>query len=274
MLDDAITSFESVLATKVPSRKFDFSADYRVIDELGSALYARARLELPVTIPVRREYLQKAIAAYRRTLAIDSEDVSAHWGLAQAYSDPAWGGKTAALAPLPDGGDQAVPPGPDTLRKLATSIADLRATATERQSLALRLAHDVDRFMDGPRPRYESRLEPLHEIVEVLGRAWNAAETDPETLAALAQALKVTHNQLHERLKPDETAEGRAFRLARQRDPAANLNAQSIVIHPLHRVGAPGIDQPVMRALPIQSAQSPTTMTAAAGAAPAPENSR
>ena len=42
-------------------------------------------------VPTRRDYLQKAIAAYRRTLAIDSEDVGAHWGLAQAYSDPAWG---------------------------------------------------------------------------------------------------------------------------------------------------------------------------------------
>ena len=35
MLDDAIASFESVLATKVPARKFDFSTDYRVINDLG-----------------------------------------------------------------------------------------------------------------------------------------------------------------------------------------------------------------------------------------------
>ena len=96
LLDDAITSFESVLATRVPARKFDFSTDYRVINDLGAALYARARIELPVTNPARRDYLRKAIAAYRRTLAIDSEDVAAHWGLAQAYSDPAWGDLTKA----------------------------------------------------------------------------------------------------------------------------------------------------------------------------------
>ena len=48
-------------------------------------------------------------------------------------------------------------------------------------------------------------------MVEILGPAWDAAETDPDTLAALAQPLEVTHRQLHERLKPDETAEGRAF---------------------------------------------------------------
>ncbi len=41
LLDQAIASFESVLATKVPERKLDFSLDYRVIDDLGSALYSR-----------------------------------------------------------------------------------------------------------------------------------------------------------------------------------------------------------------------------------------
>ena len=54
----------------------------------------------------------------------------------------------------------------------------------------------------------------------------------------------MTHRRLHERLKPDETAEGQAFAAARRKDPAANQNAQSIVIHSLHRPGAPGIDRP------------------------------
>ena len=35
LLDEAIASFESVLATKIPERKFDFSTDYRVINDLG-----------------------------------------------------------------------------------------------------------------------------------------------------------------------------------------------------------------------------------------------
>ncbi len=54
----------------------------------------------------------------------------------------------------------------------------------------------------------------------------------------------MTHKRLHERLKPDETAEGQAFARARKNDLAANQNAQSIVIHSLHRQGAPGIDPP------------------------------
>lgn len=100
----------------------------------------------------------------------------------------------------------------------------------------------VVRFMDGPRPRYESRLEPLHDVVEILGPAWDR-ETDDRVRAAMAHALEVTHRRLHERLKPDETAEGEAFAAARRKDPAANQNAQSIVIHSLHRPGAPGIDR-------------------------------
>ena len=94
--------------------------------------------------------------------------------------------------------------------------------------------------MEGPRPEYGSRLEPLHEVVERLGPVWNS-EPDPGAQAALARALEVTHKTLHRLLKPDETAEGRAVANARRNDPAADQNAQSIVIHPLHRPGAPGM---------------------------------
>ena len=267
LLDDAIASFESVLATKIPDRKFDFSTDYRVINDLGAALYARARIELPVTNVARRDYLIKAIAAYRRTLAIDSEDVSAHWGLAQAYSDPAWGKQTAGEPPAASReamtSAEAEPTEGDSLVKLAASIADPNVDVRERRSRARLLEHEIDRFMAGARPRYQSRLEPLHDVVATLDPAWQAAETDPDTLSALAQALKASHRQLHERLKPDETAEGRAFSLARQRDPAANMNAQSIVIHPLHRNGAPGIDEPITMISPVHSIETKTAATRA-----------
>jgi tetratricopeptide (TPR) repeat protein len=267
LLDDAIASFESVLATKIPDRKFDFSTDYRVINDLGAALYARARIELPVTSPARRDYLVKAIAAYRRTLAIDSEDVTAHWGLAQAYSDPAWekqaAGEPPAAARETMTSAKAEPSDGDGLVKLAASIADPNVSTIDRQARSRLLAHEIDRFMAGPRPLYQSRLEPLHDVVATLGPVWQAAEAEPDTLSALAQALKAAHRQLHERLKPDETAEGRAFSLARQRDPAANMNAQSIVIHPLHRKGAPGIDERVTTISPPHSIE---TKTAAARA--------
>jgi tetratricopeptide (TPR) repeat protein len=260
MFDAAVQNFESVLNTKVPGRKLDFSLDYFVINELASALFIRGQIE-PVKSPERLDYLQKTIAAYRRTLAIDSEDFTAHYGLGVAYGNPAWGDRPSRAADEENRArtDQV---DPDALLKLASSIANpqTRGDATARRDAGLRLARDVARFMDGPRPEYQSRLEPLHELVEILGPAWDA-ETDPAARAGLARALEVIHKRLHERLKPDETAEGLAFAKARKRDLAANHNAQSIVIHPLHRPGAPGIDPPTAK---VGSSPSPATRTPAA----------
>lgn len=72
----------------------------------------------------------------------------------------------------------------------------------------------------------------------------------------------MTHKRLHERLKPDETAEGQAFARARQNDLAANQNAQSIVIHSLHRPGAPGIDPPQAPKPPAAKTKITTSETA------------
>ena len=198
LLDEAIASFESVLATKIPDRKFDFSTDYRVINDLGAALYARARIELPVTSPARRDYLQKAIAAYRRTLAIDSEDVSAHWGLAQAYSDPAWGSKTAGAPPpasRPDAGDAERRAGRRRrAREAGRPRSPIpRSAATERRSRALTPGTRRSIGSWTARGRAISRgWSRFTRSSTILGPAWDAAVTDPDTLAALAQALKVS----------------------------------------------------------------------------------
>ena len=157
------------MSTKIPARKFDFSLDYRVINDLGAALYARARSEFPVVSETRREFLHRAIAAYRRTIAIDSEDVGAHWGLAQAYYqawvDQANGATPAAL----EAGVKEEAVDPELLVKNATKIADFNIAALARRQRALQLAGDITRFMNGERPRYQSRLEPLHDVVEILG---------------------------------------------------------------------------------------------------------
>src|SRR5262249_26522331 len=143
LLDEAIGNFESVLNTKVPDRKFDFSIDFEVLNELGAVLYSRSRIE-PVKSPERQGFLKKSIATYRRTLAIDSEDVAAHYGLGLAYGDPTWAEKTRGA---PTGGTEAEAVDPDSLLKLATTIADPqgRPDAATRRETALRLARDVVR---------------------------------------------------------------------------------------------------------------------------------
>jgi tetratricopeptide (TPR) repeat protein len=253
LLEEALASYEAVLKTRIPERKLDFSLDFVVIDELASTLYTLAR-PLPVNSSERKELLKKSIAAYRRALAIDSEDVSAHYGLGLALGDPAWGDrKLESTGESPE--DPAATVDPEEMLRLATQVSNLKLAGDERKARALELTRFLVRYMKSPRPSFQSRLEPLHELAAQLGTVWEQ-ESDPAVQAAIGRALEVTHKTLHERLKPDETAEGKAFAIARKNDPAANMNAQSIVIHPLHRPGAPGID-----AAPAASAPTAATTT-------------
>ncbi|MBW3598764.1 MAG: tetratricopeptide repeat protein [Planctomycetes bacterium] len=50
------------------------------------------------------------------------------------------------------------------------------------------------------------------------------------------------HRRLHEKYKPDDNAQGRAVRLAREKYPAANHAAEAVVKYPLQRPGAPGLE--------------------------------
>ena len=72
--------------------KIDLSLDYEVNNELAFAFYTRAMQE-SLTSPERLDYLKKAVAAYRRTLSIDSENVTAHHVLGLAYGTAPWGGE-------------------------------------------------------------------------------------------------------------------------------------------------------------------------------------
>jgi tetratricopeptide (TPR) repeat protein len=239
LLDEAIASYESVLATRVPDRGFDFSGDYEVINALGASLYARARLE-PSGDPAREDYLRRAATAYRRTLAIDSESVAAHFGVGLTYAELA---RSVDLSIVPRPRYERRPSGrlDHMILAQATAAAKVGADPPSRAARALDVAATIPRFLAMPPTRFVSRLDPLHAVVERLGPAF-AAETDPTARAALARALAVTHQALHAMFKPDETAEGRAVAIARRASPAADQNAQSIVIHSLHRPGTPGLE--------------------------------
>ena len=64
------------------------------------------------------------------------------------------------------------------------------------------------RYLDGPRPEYGSRQEPLLEVVERLG--FCGTPTPIREPRPRQRDLEVTHKNLHRLLKPDETAEGAA----------------------------------------------------------------
>lgn len=89
-LDKAIQNFKDALNDRSPmavQRKFDFSLDYEVNNQLGEALFQRARQEVSDERAKRREeMLRAAVAVFEKTIAIDSENVTAHYNLSLLHT--------------------------------------------------------------------------------------------------------------------------------------------------------------------------------------------
>ena len=84
-LEEAETNFRKVLEDRTPemtARGFDFSLDYEVRNLLGLTLHDLAsRSRGPDAADQRRALLEEAARQFERTLAIDSENVAAHYNL-------------------------------------------------------------------------------------------------------------------------------------------------------------------------------------------------
>jgi tetratricopeptide (TPR) repeat protein len=87
--DEAIDDLETLAHTRFDEarrRGFDFGLDYRLINELGQARFERANLERGDAHRTAREtLLVDAVNDFERTLAIDPENVMAHYNLALLY---------------------------------------------------------------------------------------------------------------------------------------------------------------------------------------------
>ena len=57
------------------------------------------------------------------------------------------------------------------------------------------------------------------------------------------EALAAEHRKQHEKFRPDDNARDRAIAIHRRKNAAADHAAQSIVIYPLQRPGAPELPQ-------------------------------
>ncbi len=88
-LDGAVQAFRTALEYRSPetiNRKFDFSRDYEVRNQLGQALFDEARQASRTASAAEREgFLKQAVAEFEKTLLIDSENVAAHYNLSQLY---------------------------------------------------------------------------------------------------------------------------------------------------------------------------------------------
>ncbi len=93
-LDEAIANFESILALddeETRRRGFDFSQDYRLLNELGQTLFERAKQERRASAASgaggdrRSAYLRRAEELFQRSLELDPENVTAHFNLDLIY---------------------------------------------------------------------------------------------------------------------------------------------------------------------------------------------
>lgn len=154
-LDQAIHQFETIVdggSTERLRRGFDFSKDYVVLNELGQTLFERAKGQRDNPEAWRRA-LKEARRRFRQTLALDPENLTAHYNLAL----------------------------------IETQLGNSDAAA------------------------------------------WHRAE--------------------HEKYRPDDNARDRAITTERRRNPAADHAAQSVVLYPLQRPGAPELPEEVLAAV-------------------------
>jgi len=90
-LEEAEKNFRAVLEDNTAERTargFDFSMDYEVIDLLGQTLFDRAKqLRAPSDQAEREKLLGEAVKTYQNVLKLDSENVSAHYGLQLLYQE-------------------------------------------------------------------------------------------------------------------------------------------------------------------------------------------
>ncbi len=197
-----------------PTASFDFSQDYEVINDLAMTLYNRARVE-PIGSAERRAFMKEAVATWRRTLELDSENVAAHYGLGLAYADLARGEDTDSLPPAHyDRRWEGYTV--EEIAHKAAAAADPKAEPAQRGARARDLEATIARFLAQPRPEFHSRLDPLHGVVVTLGPVFTQ-ETDPIARAAIASTLSATHKAMHLMFRPDETAAGRAVAIARSK---------------------------------------------------------
>ena len=90
-LDQAIETLTALADTRFQSareRGFDFSRDYNMLNELGRALFERARQARGAARSADRvSLLEQARGRFEQVLVLDPENVSAHYNLALVYAE-------------------------------------------------------------------------------------------------------------------------------------------------------------------------------------------
>lgn len=250
-LDDAIKNFELILSDElndnesVKKRGFDFRRDFFVWNDLGIVRLQRADQERGEKRAAERERrLREAVDAFEHTLREDPEDFTAHWNLSQLFGTLSGSANESRQAsenpPASRLEDRIAAP---ALRNLANELAVGQSSRSDASRIAAaeRLARSLPGFLAGEREPFESRVATLVDLLARVRPVYTSTLNNaPELNRAVAGVLHALHRELHSIYKPDDNAR-EAVATYRKNHPAANHAAQSIVIYPLNRAGAPGV---------------------------------
>lgn len=148
--DEAIRDFEQIIEggfEEAVGRGFDFSRDYRVLNELAQTLYERARQERGESRRAEREaYLERALGYLDRVLELDPENLTAHWNMKLIYTDLGNDEKAAEHGAL-----HATYKPDDNARDRAIAEARRRYPAANRAAEAVviyELSRGIDEFAE------------------------------------------------------------------------------------------------------------------------------
>jgi tetratricopeptide (TPR) repeat protein len=223
-LDEAIANFEDILdLDKQPRRrKFAFTTDYVVMNELGKTLFVRSQLERD-NLGKRNRLLERAVAHLEGTLTIDPEDLDAHYWLAKCYARL---GDDVVLEEV-----QA----PDTptekdLLALGAVAADGRRPRGDRLRALAQLARRIEAFAAGPSDPRQPKLPVLERLTQRCLATYRQAH-DADVKAGAAAVLGHLHVHAHAVYKPDSNAQDRVIAIYRQAHPAAAQASFPIVIY-------------------------------------------
>lgn len=87
-LDSALANFRNIIEHAPQDRGFDFSKDYRLLNEYAQTLLERARQERgEERKPQRQLFLEQSRLWFEETLKLDPENVAAHFNLATLYGE-------------------------------------------------------------------------------------------------------------------------------------------------------------------------------------------
>jgi hypothetical protein len=133
--DEAIDDFEKILDPKnqPAQRRLDFTKDFIVRNELGKALFWRAKQEEGSNAAARDDFLRRAIATFEKTLELDAESVDAHEFINKCFAALAGEVKGAAAPPAAHSAEEA------DLWQLATDLGEPGRPVASRMHKARRL---------------------------------------------------------------------------------------------------------------------------------------